>query len=452
MPESPIAKPPTRDPVYQTVAALRQPGVLDDRLRKALLEAADGPPSHMQLQQVQVHYRPFKRARILARAVIRTPEAGRAGIVQFFYLQTFLSQEAARQRFATASKANPRPCYGPPVILLEGLSTIAWALPNAPRLGPSHVCFCPNKYRKFLKKNGCVKPSRKHLPEMIRYIPRKRALFYCRPTGSQTKPFYLKFYLPGHDLIATRNLASLKGALDRGKLAFVLPRLIFRCARRRAVAMEEIPGTKLTRLMLDEPGALLAVGGALASLHCSDLTPVASWDPGAEFTALQSAMRDVQRALPMVSEDLDRLLGRLERGRSTITFEDSTPIHGNLFGDQILVHDGRVGIVDWDDLCRGDPTYDLGRLTAHLIFMARRTQADRLRVGECIRSLQRGYAETAGRTLDQALLRWQTAAAILMRAKISALRVLSPEWTGETVHALEDAHEILDGRSGWLEG
>ena len=97
----PVAKPPTRDPVYGTVVSLRQPGILEDRLRRAWLESADGPPTHVQLQQVQVHYKPFARARMLVRAVIRTPEAGDAGIVQFLHLQTFLSREAALRRFVT---------------------------------------------------------------------------------------------------------------------------------------------------------------------------------------------------------------------------------------------------------------------------------------------------------------------------------------------------------------
>ena len=233
------------DVVFRNVQVRVVEGVKDP-----WLESADGPPTHVQLQQVQVHYKPFARARILVRAVIRTPEAGDAGIVQFLHLQTFLSRETALRRFVTASKAKPRRCYGPPVILLEDLNTIAWALPNAPRLGPSQVCFGRKKFTRFLMENGYIDKDRprERLPGMIRYVPRKRALFYFRPTRHQTTPFYLKFYLPGQDLIATENLASLTSARDRGKLAFTLPRLVFHSARRRAVAMEEIPGAKLTRL------------------------------------------------------------------------------------------------------------------------------------------------------------------------------------------------------------
>ena len=164
-----------------------------------------------------------------------------------------------------------------------------------------------------------------------------------------------------------------------------------------------------------------------------------------EFTAVRIAMRDVTRALPALQKRIDTLLDRLLGLMSQFNFKQTAPIHGNLFGDQILIDGTRVGIVDWDDLSFGDPLYDLGRLIAHMIFISPRLNIPSQRLTNMIQTILAGYVgstNAAGTDVDQ--LQWHVAVALLMRAKITALRALEPHWI-ETIEAsISQAEQALD--------
>ena len=135
---------------------------------------------------------------------------------------------------------------------------------------------------------------------------------------------------------------------------------------------------------------------------------------------------------------------------SGVTFDQRTPVHGNLFGDQILIEGNEVAIVDWDDMALGDPMYDLGRLIAHIVFVSSAHPEARTALIAATETLLDGYRRESGMALDRDRLRWQVAVALLMRAKISALRILSPRWIADIQDALSEASVVLDGRSLWL--
>ena len=216
--------------------------------------------------------------------------------------------------------------------------------------------------------------------------------------------------------------------------------------------MEEVPGCQLTTMIpTPEPDVFAAVGNALAGLHGSDMYPSASWSPRGELAALERAMDDVRLALPALDEAIRSLLQMIEHRGTELHWYDRAPIHANLFGDQILVDGtGVVGIVDWDDLCLGDPLYDVGRLIAHIIFVARRDRADSSGVIHSVQALLDAYMQGTKVKLDWGRLSWQIAVALLLRAKISALRPLPPTWIEDIVASLAEANRVLYGQSPWI--
>jgi aminoglycoside phosphotransferase (APT) family kinase protein len=166
--------------------------------------------------------------------------------------------------------------------------------------------------------------------------------------------------------------------------------------------------------------------------------------------ALRRAMHDVETALPMLGEPLRVLIGRIEALHRHLPAGAETPVHGNLFGDQILITAYRVGFVDWDDLCRGDPLFDLGRLIAHLIYLADERGLDTAYMAPRLAALVRGCAGAMTSKAMWTRLRWQIAVALLMRAKISALRPLGPDWVERIAAMAHEAGRVLDDRSPWL--
>lgn len=430
--------PPLDDPVYQTLLACRAPDVI--ALRLAKVWPKDVAPKHARV--IQTHYKPYSRARLLVElsAERKQPWLGQ----RLLYLGLFADAERARKRYASALTKPARASFGPPATLLEDWGAVAWSLPNGPRLGSIDLCMDAVAFQRLLAEHGLA-DGVSRLPRLLRYVARQRALFRHESRG---RTLYLKFYRKGAADKAAHNLGLLAGAAARGGLGFQPPFLAFHSPRARTVGMREVPGVPLTDANAT-PSLFSQVGYALAGLHRSAIQPAARWAPEAEVLALRRAMRDIQAALPAAARWLDPMLDEIEYQRHQLVFDTDVPIHGNLFGDQILVAQDQIGIVDWDDLCTGDPLFDLGRLIAHTIYGSRLGQVH-LRTARCVDALLRGYAEALGRKPDLHRLRWHIAMALLMRAKISALRPLAEAWIEDIWFAITQARGMLQHTSEWM--
>ncbi|MCP4086736.1 MAG: phosphotransferase, partial [Actinomycetia bacterium] len=101
---------------------------------------------------------------------------------------------------------------------------------------------------------------------------------------------------------------------------------------------------------------------------------------------------------------------------------------------------GLISMVDWDDATQGDPHFDLGRLIAHLVFLA-----DELELEVELGSLLNGYCQGQGE-ICPARLRWHIAAAMLMRGRISLLRPLADNWHARLVKLVGVVESLLEPR------
>ncbi len=442
-------EPPGGDPVYGAIAALRGPGVLQVEIERAWsrFDRSAGHLAHVAI--LQTHYKPYARGRLLCEVVLTSNEYRSTPIRQFLFLQVYSTSDAASGRMAASNRKRRLRCAGPPVFLMEAWNALAWSLPNGPRLRPARVCFSRKKFCRLLSKLGLgSKPFSPRTPELVRYVPRRRALFRYQPTDTSIPTMYIKVYSQGHDAVAAANLRQL--AEIAKNLRFRVPALLAYAPRRRAVFLEELPGTQLTRVLVaPDPALFTALGYAVAGLHASKLEPGRAWSPQAEISKLRSAMLDIETALPAISPALAMLLDRIEEKRPHLGSEDRTPIHGNLFGDQILIGpDRQIGIVDWDDLRMGDPLHDVGRLIAHVIFVSRQVGGEPGDLAASMQAFLQAYEEATGQALARERLRWHVAVSLLERAKISALRPLSASWIDEVKNSVIDANGVLEG-GGW---
>lgn len=387
------------DPVLAAVLQARRPSALAAALHAAGVDVRAA-------RVVQTHYKPFVRARLLI-------EADSAWLFAEIHADAGRAQQALEE-----SKEGAR--------LLDPWCAVLWRLPHAPRLAHAAFCFERAAFARFAQAHALDVPAAE-LPQLVRYVPKRRALFRC---GA----LYIKCYRRGRDAQAALNLRALEAAQPLG---FAVPALVAHDAECAAVVTREIAGMQFTT-RVDDAAECARAGAALARLHGSGVVPQAQWTAADELAALRKAMADVARALPDLTAPLERLLDELHAAGERLDFPTDAPIHGNLFGDQILVAPQGTGIVDWDDLARGDPLYDLGRLAAHLIYL-RLVGAAR---SDHVAALCAGY----GGRPDAARLRWQIAVALLMRAKISSLRLLPPHWPQHLAAAVRAAAELLQGQ------
>lgn len=426
------------DPVYHATLALREPGRL-----LTLIRAAWPQGKILQAALKQTSYNPYSRTRLVAELLLDEPDAE----PHTLSIKVFETSERAAEVYSQELTKRFLPTPGPALMLLGDANIVAWWLPNGQNLRRSRVCFDHQRFVRFLAKRGLctIDAGPAHPPQLLRYVPRRRVLF--RSTLADGRQLYLKFYEGRNYKRAAKNLRSLSENSD--KLGFATPPLLAYNKKRGCVVMGAVPGVMLTELIpAVGPETLSAVGQALARLHASSLRVKVEHTAVIELQALIAAMVEVKSVLPPAAiARLDGLLSSLTHACPMTRY--FSPVHGNLFGDQILVANGSdIGLVDWDDLSCGDPLYDLGRLAAHLIYLSLCGQVDVARVRQYLGALFGGYGKACLEPIDYQRLRWQVAVALLMRAKISALRPLPEGWAMHIEAAITAAQEVLDGR--WL--
>lgn len=442
-----VLVPPVDDPIYRAVALARDPSLLLDAIQNAwrgsgcTLEILDA-------RLTLVHYRPRERGRLMVELEVEMPKRRKGRAIQHLYIQVYPNLETARRRCAQVLASALR-CLGPAAFVIEEWQAMACALPNGPMLRTAKMLMRKAPFARFLAEAGLAIPGapRSKKPRLIRYVPRHRTVFRSgEPCGSFPGRCYIKVYSRMADVIAAENLRLAQRAASTAD--FEVPRLIAHVTRRRALVMAEIKGRSLTEVLAaGEDAAFSAVGRALAGLHSSHIAPERTWAVGAELKALEVAMSDMTVALPALSATVGSLMRDIESRQATLTFPTARPIHGNMFGDQVIIKDdGSVGIVDWDDLCLGDPLFDVGRLAAHALFVSQRTPEGTRRAEDPIRALLAAHS-SAGGALDVPRLRWHVATALLLRAKISALRSLPPTWLLDIERSVLLVHGILAGRA-----
>ena len=430
--------PPEDDPVYRNLMAARQLDALGAELQQAWMASSPVVAQAARPEVLRIHYKPYARARMLV-----SVGAGDSDPV-YLHVQTYPSAALAAKRLETARLKH----WAKAVFAIERWNAVVWTLPNGPRMRALRFLFERKRFRRFCRESGLDEAyhAGRVLPELTRYVPRQRALFrHEAPVDTTLPALYIKVYRKHLDASAARNLAALSNA----KFEFRTPLVAAHYARRRSIVMTEVPGTQLdASLTASGPEVFASVGEALASLHASDLRSPALWTPDGELTRLELAIQDLESALPVLAGPLRELQARLQARREQLEFDAAAPIHGNLFGDQILIDaDGRVGIVDWDDLCQGDPLYDVGRLIAHVLFVSLCDGRPATDVTRCLDELLAAHPSTRRPEPIWPRLCWQVAVALIMRAKISALRPLPDGWVGSTCAAIEEAGRVLDGTS-----
>ncbi len=430
------------DPVFQTVQWLRgrtnDGPAFPDAFAAAWRDWAGTPPRNVEIRLGFTNYKPFERARIVAEAAVSSCNG--AGVAEqtrlSLFLHVFADPQAARAEFDKGLSGPPHLCDVQPPFCLPSRGLVVWTLPNAPNLRQLHRVMDPAGFRSMLPSPSAPEdlPASADAPALHRYVPLHRAVLTWN-RASDGERFFVKIIACGAKAnAAALNLRELHARGAHGEFSFSVPRPVRYSPDQQTLIMTEVPGRPFTDV-IDElrPLPFERLGDALAELHGIPATPTAKWSLDKQLADLRRHMRGARRALPHLSRRLEAVLDGLEQRAGQLPAVPRTPLHGNLFGDQVLYDDASsnpIGIVDWDDWCHGDPHFDLGRLVAHVLYIAELRDLPDRAVGDCIAALLARYARTAGRTIYWPWFEWHVATALLQRAKISSLRQLADGWPG----------------------
>jgi aminoglycoside phosphotransferase (APT) family kinase protein len=111
---------------------------------------------------------------------------------------------------------------------------------------------------------------------------------------------------------------------------------------------------------------LRGTAAALAALHDSgaEYGRAMAWDE--ELAEVREVLERLAHSVPSLSAAADPLLARLETLHASAPPDLLVSAHHDFRPAQVLLHDGRIGFIDFDGACRAEPALDLGRFRAKL--------------------------------------------------------------------------------------
>lgn len=406
-------------------------------------------------QVAYVRYLPGSRCIVGYRLDVADPAGGRRG-GQIVCVKAFAEPRSERY-LARCESCMRRPSdFGPPFVHLPDLGLFATAFPNDLRMRGLYRLVDRARLKRMLRAAvGAPKAAvddggdGAQPIEIVSYKPERSCLvrFGLRPSGSThetPRPVFARMY---HN--------------DRGAQIYRGMQAVWQCAGGSGgtLSVAEPLGYDPEALLLVQaavPGVPLsaraggqrfieAAGAAsrgLATLHASTARLERTRTP---ISMLQSY---AGRAAGLAKIDgggdrLDDCVARLRHSMPTLPGTAQRLIHGDFSLNQILVDGGQVGIIDFDQVCLGDPYMDLGSFLARTEMMVFEGDMDEATAHSATAAFLHDYETAALFSLDRDRLAWYEAVGFIALA-LSSGSSLKPGWQGRLGYCLARAEQLIE--------
>jgi aminoglycoside phosphotransferase (APT) family kinase protein len=235
-----------------------------------------------------------------------------------------------------------------------------------------------------------------------------------------------------HDVAQARRVyRSLSVGRKACGSTFMLPQPLGVLPELSMVVYLPVAGRPLDQTM---PGsrtatALSRAAKCLARLHDSRLSLDRQLDVGCELVTVQRWAEVVAARMPELGETTLGLSQRLREVASQTAFELGVPIHKDLHYGHIV--DGpRLGVLDFDEMRLGDPSFDLAHFCAYLHLLGSRTGIPRALVERLEQTFLTEYARRSGWRRDERFACFAVYASLKIGAQLCAEGGPEPRPTG----------------------
>ena len=320
------------------------------------------------------------------------------------------------------------------VRILRGKSVELFRYPEDSLLPGLKHAARPDTALRLVNKNVFVIPVRRVSVEVVRYRPGSRAVLRH---GIGKVTFYVRVLRPAW-------VAPLLAAADLvAGSEFVVPRLAGNWREGGVLWFSQIPGKNLRRCIRrgEQPNPALLLDGLeslwtmpyRASSRCAFNLQGPYRRAKRIFVHALQGNEEGLRSLRQATQGLDHFVE---------TWRPVCHAHNDFYDDQMLVlPDGRIALVDFEELGPGDPMLDVGNFLAHLRWTSR--------FGRDREALARDAYERLFRSAALERFRWDERelalreAVCLFRTCTSAIRHIRGDWRSRLQTGLSLVNEIL---------
>lgn len=274
------------------------------------------------------------------------------------------------------------------------------------------------------------------LPQPLSYKPERR--FVGRYATDDRPGAVVRLY-PDRQYAALRGRTGAFASTE----GLAVPRVIGETARYCSIACEWLPGAPLADTLADTVrtvSLLRRLGEALVPLHrqrprlramtaCPDLVQ-----------SMRGACRAVGASEPALASRAAGLVSRTASSLDEISWKMHA-IHGDLSVDQVVIGDDRLGLIDFDRACYGDPRIDLGSFAADLLVRSIRGSLTPDQAEDFTHALCEAYWGAAGIGDPRSMAPF--IAAGLLLSSPEPFRRRDPDWSSATSAILNAAEGVL---------
>lgn len=271
-------------------------------------------------------------------------------------------------------------------------------------------------------------------PDVVRYIAERSCTI--RVTGDAgAQVVYAKFYRPRESARVWERINDLW----RCQTGIAIPEPLAWHPASESVWIGALDGTPLSEDLTADRWQ--EIGQTLAAFH--RIQPPATIPVGPAVSAdLRMKIPHLAAVQPELRSRLADLAAKLIGGEPPAR-EDNATLHGDLhLKNLIALPDGRIGLIDLDNLKQGDPLIDLGSFVAYLYYRRLAAGLPAETAADEIAELSQGYTHGAGQPIDLARLRFRTAVALLTERAWRSLTRLRPD-VGAMIENIVDLAERL---------
>ncbi len=207
--------------------------------------------------------------------------------------------------------------------------------------------------------------------EVVRYRPHMRCTLRYSLTcerGDRRVVLYVKVYAD-HEQADRIALSQTNVRAQAEACGLYIPRPVAVLDDLNVVVMREVEGQSMTRLLdggVRQARAVTRIAAAtMATYHgLTHENPDARTLP-VEIARWRDRVPELEMIAPVFAGSVRDLLDRIERLADGSERAALCLIHGDAKPTHLMMNGGRVGVIDFDRACLGDPALDVGAFVAH---------------------------------------------------------------------------------------
>jgi len=453
------------DPQLPQLAQVTEVAAMQNILQRTLPRFADGDLKIDKLEISEFDYKPGRKCCLSYWLGVSDLRTGRSG---YEILVGMIEPEGGvvRKYKTMQNAALYAPEFVPALHFLPEQNMLLWGFPNDPKIRHLAALVDPNRLRDLLQQHWPALniPQEFALREVqttvVKYAPQTRCtlrhllvLGTESGRGSAEVVLYSKIFSSKVSVKPLfRKLQTLWQAPVCRSGALLIPEPLLCDTAMNAIFQRGLHGRNVDQLLPEVNLAALATesGAMLAQFHQSAFERLSLRAPEHELYECEKTMARLAESAPENLPLARALEAQVRQKFSQLTPLAPTPLHGAFRLTQLLLVEGRLALIDFDDLVQGNPVSDAGGFLAYLLYLPLKGLITAEQSRTAVQCFCAAYRRHAPWGLPQDLLHWYTAAYLLCREVKKCLekanKVSKRDYEGMITKLLAIAADILSGR------